>query len=103
MESLIQEEASRFLVENTNLAEGALATVTRVELSEDNATAIVFVSLYPPQQIGKFLVELRQLSSEFNREFRETHRESGIPKVLFKFDDTELKRMNIERLLGEDK
>jgi ribosome-binding factor A len=102
MESLIQEEASRFLVENSNFAEGTFATVTRAELSLDGAVADVFVSLYPTEHIGKFLVELRQLSTEFNKEFRETHRENGVPRVVFKFDDTELKKMNIERLLDNN-
>lgn len=101
--SLIQEEAAQFIEEYGNMPPGTVLTVTQVDLSPDGAYAEVRISLFPTARVGSFLEKMKYLQSEFNRQMKNTFRMKKIPSARFMFDDAEIKREHIEKLLEEDK
>lgn len=100
--SLIQEEAALFVEERANRQPGTVLTVTSVVLSPDGKYADVKISLFPTVRLGAFLEKLRHLEREFNREMRSKLTMKKIPTARFSFDDAEIKREHIEKLLEEE-
>ena len=76
-----------------------LLTVTKVEMRDLDAEADIYVSLFPTGRIGLVLKELRVLEGQFREYLKHTLRMRKIPRASFVFDDTELKREHLEKLL----
>lgn len=97
--SILHEEAAKFVERHALLPTDALLTVTRVSMRDLDTQADIYISLFPTDRIGAVLKELRVLEGQFRDHLKKTLRMRKVPHVSFVFDDTELKRERLEKLL----
>lgn len=100
--SLIHEEAARFIEKHALLPTNAFLTVTHVEMDKERFRAGVYVSVFPTGHISPVLKELRMLEPRFQDYLKHAMRARRVPTVSFIFDDAELKREQLEKVLEKD-
>ena len=100
MSDLLQEELSKIMDRELEFPDGALVTITRVEISPDKHYAAVFLSILGTEKknileiLEKKVYNIQQL---LNRRVRMR----PVPRVQFAIDEGEEKREIIERSLAE--
>ncbi len=80
--------------------EGSLATVTRVELSEDKQYAAVMVSILGPA-VGDIFEILSKKVYIVQQMLNRRIRMRPVPKIHFAIDEEEMRREGVEKTLGE--
>ena len=95
---LYQKIASEFFQEHISLEE-IVASVTRVEVKDGLREIVIYYSVWPDAKekpVARRLMELKgalrdQVGQETNTKF--------VPDIRFRLDESEKRRMGIERLL----
>ncbi len=99
---LIQKElAEIFLLESRHLFEGAMITVTKVNVTKDLSVARIYVSLYAVKDKNDLLTRIRLLTKELRKQLglRIRNQMRFMPELEFFMDDSLDYIENIEKLL----
>ncbi|MBU6414983.1 30S ribosome-binding factor RbfA [Patescibacteria group bacterium] len=101
---LIKEELAKIIDRMIEFPEGALVTVTRVEVSEDKLYANAFFSLLSARGNGISEIEILNLLKKtvyaIQQALNKKLRIRPVPKIRFFIDEAEKKRERIEELLS---
>lgn len=99
---LIKEELAKIIERMVEFPEGALVTVTRVEVSEDKLYANAFFSLLSGSGVSE--IEILNLLKKnvyiIQQALNKKLRIRPVPKIRFFIDEAEKKRERIEELLS---
>jgi len=102
---IISELAARFIQQEANT--NPLITVTRVDLSKDWKSVIVFVTTIPDGREGDAMVFLKRNASNMRNFFKKHGRMKHIPHLEFMYDAGEKHRQHMDELVktinAEDK
>jgi ribosome-binding factor A len=99
---LIQKElAEIFLLESRHLFEGAMITVTKVNVTRDLSVARIYVSLFAVRDKNDLLAKIRLLTKELRKQLglRIRNQMRFMPELEFFMDDSLDYIENIEKLL----
>jgi ribosome-binding factor A len=99
---LIQKElAEIFLLESRHLFEGAMITVTKVNVTGDLSVARIYVSLFAVRDKNDLLAKIRLLTKELRKQLglRIRNQMRFMPELEFFMDDSLDYIENIEKLL----
>lgn len=106
LNELIKEELSKIIFRELELPPGAMATITRVETSDNKLFCRVFISVFETKELNeeRLLKDISRLTPKIQRMFNKRLRIRPVPKIKFVPDALEKKRERIEKLLtGLDK
>lgn len=96
---LVRKTISEIILKNLSFKEGVFVTIVKVDTSKDLRYTRVFVSVFPEKEIQyaeKTLAkELFNLQGKLNKKLHMR----PLPKLEFRFDMTEAKADEIEKLL----
>ena len=86
MESVLNKELSALVLEEIDFPDGALVTITNIEVSDDFSKAKIYFSVYPSQ--GKRDAEKALLSqrADLRWKIRRTMRVRSLPEFEFIFE-----------------
>jgi len=112
MESTRQQKLSRllqkdlgsiFLYESASWSEGALITVTKVNITRDLSLAHVYLSIFKAEDKDAVFKKIEASYKEIRRQLGEKirHQVKKIPEMKFHIDDSLDYIENIENLLNE--
>jgi len=94
---IITELAARFIQSEANT--DPLITVTRVDLSKDWKSVIVFVTTIPDGREGDAMIFLKRNASEMRNYFKKHGRMKHIPHLEFMYDAGEKHRQHMDELV----
>src|SRR3989344_8741853 len=97
LESLYQEIVSKFLLREA-LIPGALFALTKVEISENLNRLIVYVSIWPDEKEKNVLESFEKLKGSLRAHVGDKINPKFIPEIIFRLDDSEKKRLEIEKI-----
>lgn len=83
--SLIQQELSHLLIKEFNF-EGALVTITRVEVSEDLLQAKVDLGIIPPEKEPEVFNMIERRRKELRYKLLKKMRIRSVPRLRFKVE-----------------
>jgi len=92
----IVHEAAAFIVREASGQ--SLITVTRAVLSKNAERAMVFVSIYPPEEARAALSFLSRLAGDFRKHLATHAKIHPLPKIEFVLDEGELHRQRLDEL-----
>lgn len=98
--NLLREEISKILIEDTEIPEENLVTITKVFTSSDSHYATIFISILgkdPRQSLENIEKSTYHIQQLLNRRLRMR----PVPKVRFVVDKEAFKREKIERSLAK--
>jgi ribosome-binding factor A len=102
---IISELAARFIQSEANT--NPMITVTRVDLSKDWKSVIVFVTTIPDGREGDAMIFLKRNASNMRNFFKKHGRMKHIPHLEFMYDAGEKHRQHMDELVktinAEDK
>jgi ribosome-binding factor A len=96
---IITELAARFIQQEANT--NPMITVTRVDLSKDWKSVIVFVTTIPDGREGDAMIFLKRNASEMRNFFKKHGRMKHIPHLEFMYDAGEKHRQHMDELVKE--
>jgi len=102
---ILTELAAKYIQSEANT--NPLITVTRVDLSKDWKSVIVFVTTIPDGREGDAMIFLKRNASEMRQYFKKHGRMKHIPHLEFMYDAGEKHRQHMDELVktiaAEDK
>jgi ribosome-binding factor A len=96
---IIIELAAKFIQQEANT--DPLITVTRVDLSKDWKSVIIFVTTIPDGREGDAMIFLKRNASEMRNFFKKHGRMKHIPHLEFMYDAGEKHRQHMDELVRE--
>ncbi|MDO8623867.1 MAG: ribosome-binding factor A [bacterium] len=93
---LITHEAAQFIVREASGQ--SLITVTRTVLSKNADHAMIFVSIFPPQESKPALSFLSRIAGDFRAHLATRSRLHPLPKIEFVLDEGELYRQHLDEI-----
>jgi len=96
---IILEEFNNFLIRDLELPRDCLATVTKVEVTNDLKQAFIFLSILPINRAGTVLEFMNHHLGEAARYLGKHLKLRIVPKIYLKIDDAELKYRKVDREL----
>ena len=102
LESLYQEIVSKFLLREASIP-GVLFALTKVEISENLNRLTVYISIWPDDKEKNMLEFFEKLKGSLRAHVGDKINPKFIPEIIFKIDDSEKKRMEIERIFKKIK
>jgi len=96
LEQVLHETAADFL--NREATRQSLVTVTRAQLSDNNKSAVVYVSVLPESEERAAVDFANRHRSEFARYFESRVRGARCPHVEFAIDEGEKSRRRLDEL-----
>ncbi|MBI4132777.1 MAG: 30S ribosome-binding factor RbfA [Candidatus Sungbacteria bacterium] len=98
-----REILAEIIARELQFPDGALVTVTRLEVSPDLYYARAFVSVLSREPAAEKIVldELARSIGVIQREFNRRLRMRPVPKITFEIDREEKRRERIEKLLSD--
>lgn len=102
---LLCEVIAQILARDFQFPEGALITVTRVEISDDLFHASAFVSVLGRNDAEEknVLDILARSAGEVQQILNRKLRMRPVPRIVFAIDQNEKKRERVEKLLSKEK
>jgi len=94
---IIIELAARFIQQEANT--NPMITVTRVDLSKDWKSVIVFVTTIPDGREGDAMIFLKRNAGEMRNFFKKHGRMKHIPHLEFMYDAGEKHRQHMDELV----
>jgi ribosome-binding factor A len=94
---IISELAARFIQSEANT--NPMITVTRVDLSKDWKSVIVFVTTIPDGREGDAMIFLKRNASNMRNFFKKHGRMKHIPHLEFMYDAGEKHRQHMDELV----
>lgn len=101
--SLIQEELSRFLIEDVQGQVSGLITVTRVEVTDDLMTAHVYLSIFGESNKEALLALLEKRKGHIRRILATRINLKYNPELIFSLDPTLEDQERLDRLFERAK
>lgn len=99
LSQVVLQEFNNFLMRELELPSDCLATVTKVDVTNDLKNAFIFLSVLPINRAGSVLELMNRNLGEAARFLAKRLKLRIVPKLFVKIDDTELKYRKIEREL----
>jgi len=99
--SLIQQELSKFFCRELELPEGALLTIIDVKTTGDLKQTKIFVSIFPQSMTKKILFVLEKRAGFFQRFLNKKLKMYFVPRISFVLDNTENRAETVEDLLNK--
>jgi ribosome-binding factor A len=96
---IISQLAARFIQQEANT--DPLITVTRVDLSKDWKSVIVFVTTIPDGREGDAMIFLKRNAKHMRDYFKKNGRMKHIPHLEFMYDAGEKHRQHMDELVKE--
>ena len=100
---LIRHQLSRIIVEEIELPENTLVTITRVDVAPDLKMATVSITIFPDGKRGTILEILKKNNSALRYSLAQEINTRITPKLYFKIDEKETYGNEIDKLLYEVK
>jgi ribosome-binding factor A len=94
---IITELAARFIQQEANT--NPMITVTRVDLSKDWKSVIVFVTTIPDGREGDAMIFLKRTAGDMRAFFKKHGRMKHIPHLEFMYDAGEKHRQHMDELV----
>ncbi|KKS33494.1 MAG: Ribosome-binding factor A [Parcubacteria group bacterium GW2011_GWC2_42_13] len=101
--SLIRDELSNILLREVEFPESVLATITRVEVSDDLFNVNVYISVIPDNKRERVFEILNKLVYFIQQKLNKRLRVRPIPKIFFKKEKLTAGAARVEELLEEAK
>lgn len=96
---VILEAFNDFLIREAEMPRDCLATVTKVETTNDLKTAYISLSILPINRAGTILEFMKRHLGEAARYLGKRLKLHMVPKLVLRIDDSELKYRKVEREL----
>ena len=101
LNSLIQEELSKIITRDLEF-DGALATVTKVEVSDDFSGALIGVSVIPSSKSKETIKTLNKNKGQLKHSLLKKMKIKTVPYLNFEIDRGPEKSAQIEKILLSD-
>lgn len=99
IESLIKEASAKFVRLEAN--SDPLITMTRVDISSDFKSALIFFTTIPDGKEGDALIFLKRSSGDFRSYLKKNARFKFIPHIEFMIDAGERHRQNLDEMVRD--
>jgi ribosome-binding factor A len=99
LSAIILKEFNDFLLKEMEIPRDCLATITNIEVDDDLATAVIYLSVLPITKRAEVIRMLNHSAGQFGRYLAPRVRMRLVPKFSFSYDDTALKYRSVEREL----
>lgn len=98
---LVKSHTGEILTRDINLKAGVFVTVIKVDTSSDLRYTRVFISVFPDQEVAYVEKTLKKEIYKLQGSLNRLLHMKPLPKLEFRFDFTESKADEIEKLLRE--
>ena len=100
--SIYQEVVSVFLERELKVQDG-IFSVTGVEVGEKLDRVKIYFSVWPDREEKNVLKSLEDLKKELRAHLAEKVKTKFVPEIEFRLDESEKRRLEIEKLLKKNK
>jgi ribosome-binding factor A len=98
---LIKQKVSDIILKDLSLKEGVFVTITKVDTTPDLRYTRVFISVFPDSEIAYVEKTLRKEIYKLQGKLNRVLHMKPLPKLEFRFDFTEVRADEIEKILRE--
>jgi len=100
---LLKKELGQIVFEFLDVKPGILVTITRVLTHANLFSAIVFISVFPPNETDFIMDRLNRAIYHIQQLLNKKLRVRPVPKIIFKRDKNPEEAGKVEKLLNEIK
>jgi ribosome-binding factor A len=101
MNELVKQELGRFMMEELELPENSLVTISKVITTPDLKVAKVYITILPDKLRGTILELLNKKSRILHENLKSELSMKFVPNLRFIIDEQEIYANKIEQLLDE--